>query len=186
MIPCERLRAKECLLAQLYQTLKLLNSCIVRPALLSDLDEMDWKPANLSGIALGDFWSNDTIKIKWASCWWLSGILIICQCLDFYFSSYKGHYLGRNYQKLLPARSSNDVIYSFQQTEHYATINVDDQMLRKGHGYNGQNTVSTCLICYNVLCTKTYNPYFCGRKTVKQNVKRQRIYDENKVVGFMF
>lgn len=116
-------------------------------------------------------WNSNNLPVSW---------------LLFFQLQRKGLYLGRNYQKLLPARSSNDVIYSFQQTEHYATINVEDQMLRKGHGYNGQNTVSIYQICYNVLCTKTYHPYFCGRKTIKQNVKRQRIYDENKVVGFTF
>lgn len=68
---------------------------------------------------------------------------------------YKGSHLGRNFQKPLstwPCKTDH-LFYNSQLTDHYATINLDDQMLRKVPGCNGQNIATAFLACHGVLCT---------------------------------
>lgn len=64
--------------------------------------------------------------------------------------------------------------------DHCVTINLDDHMLRKVFGYNGQNISASFLAVHSVLWTDTHHLCFCGWKAVKQNRRRQWVSDRNK------
>lgn len=66
---------------------------------------------------------------------------------------YKLYHLRRNFWELLPTGPSDSVVYSSQQTGLHVIINLDDRMLRKVPGYNGQNITAACLTWHVVSYT---------------------------------
>lgn len=105
---------------------------------------------------------------------------------DSYFSGciyYKDYHLGRDFQEEFPIGTSSHVVYSFQQTDHYVTINLDYQLLRMVPDSNGRNTMAPCPTCHSVLCTNTYHTCFCGWKAIKQNEEKQWVPGGIKAVG---
>ena len=76
-----------------------------------------------------------------------------------------------NIWELLPTGTSNCVMYSSQQTDlchHCVIIDLDNQLLRKVPGYDGQNKMAACPTWEGVLCTSTCHPVFVdGKRFIK-------------------
>ena len=108
------------------------------------------------------FWSYN-VMMNSTNRWWGWNSSNVPISFDSHFSGniyYKWYHLGRNFQQLCNT--------CFWQTDHYATVNLDKQMLRNAPGHNGEKTAA-CLTCHHVLWTSMYCSHFCGWKAINQN-----------------
>lgn len=70
-----------------------------------------------------------------------------------------------------------------QQTDHCVTINLDDGMLRKVLGYNGQNTAPQALYLPQRACTNTYCLFLWKKSYYKELGGKTGGYDRIRAAG---
>lgn len=130
--PKERLRVSEAVSQHNYLRCSEGRSrTFSRILLLLEADNIEQKPADPSGIALGDIlvvWHGDALAQLLMTEWNASNVPVSLS----HFSGciyYKGHHLGGNFQELLPIGHQTTV-----------RVNLGDQMLRKFPSYNGNSS----------------------------------------------